>query len=43
MMTSQFICTSSDMAEGRVYWLIPIKRGNTVIARLRQAIVTVDS
>jgi hypothetical protein len=43
MMTSQFICTSSDMAEGRVYWLSPIMRGNTVIARLRQAIVTVDS
>ena len=43
MMTSQFICTSSDMAEGRVYWLSPITRGNTVIARLRQAIVTVGS
>jgi hypothetical protein len=40
MMTSQFICTSSDMAEGRVYWLSPIMRGNIVIARLRQAVVT---
>jgi hypothetical protein len=40
MMTSQFICTSSDMAEGRVYWLSPIVRGSTVIARLRQAVVT---
>jgi hypothetical protein len=28
------------MAEGRVYWLSPIMRGNIVIARLRQAVVT---
>ena len=40
MMTSQFICTSQEIAEGRVYWISPIARGNTVIARLRQAVVT---
>ena len=48
MMTSQFICTSQDIAAGRLYWFrtvvpgsAPLPRGSTVIARLRQAVVTV--
>jgi hypothetical protein len=42
MMTSQFICTSQDIADGRLYWLVPVApRGSTVIGRLRQAVVTV--
>ena len=42
IVTSQFICTSSEIAHGQVYWLDPVApRGSTVIARLRQAVVTV--
>ncbi|MGH3199592.1 MAG: hypothetical protein ACRDOH_05260 [Streptosporangiaceae bacterium] len=42
MMTSQFICTRPDIADGRVYWLRPTApRGSMVISRLRQAVVTV--
>ncbi len=48
MMTSQFICTSQDIAAGRLYWFrtvvpgsAPLPRGSTVIARLRQGVVTV--
>ncbi len=41
IVTSQFICTRSDIADGRVYWLRPAApRGSTVLARLRQAVVT---
>jgi hypothetical protein len=40
MMTSQFICTSQEIVAGRLYWLSPIARGHTVIAHLRQALVT---
>jgi hypothetical protein len=41
MMTSQFICTRPDLADGRVYWLRPTAApGSTVISRLRQAVVT---
>ena len=47
MMTSQFICTSQDIADGRLYWFrtvapgsAPLPRGSMVIARLRQAVVT---
>ena len=41
MMTSQFICTSQDIAEGRLFWFRTVApRGSTVIARLRQAVVT---
>jgi hypothetical protein len=41
IVTSQFICTPSDIANGRVYWLRPAApRGSTVLARLRQAVVT---
>jgi hypothetical protein len=41
MMTSQFICTPPDLADGRVYWLRPTAApGSTVISRLRQAVVT---
>jgi hypothetical protein len=41
MMTSQFICTNQQIANGRVFWLTPVApRGTTVIARLRQAVVT---
>jgi hypothetical protein len=41
MMTSQFICTRPDIADGRVYWLRPAAPpGSTVISRLRQAVVT---
>jgi pyruvate dehydrogenase E1 component beta subunit len=33
IMTSQFICTSPDIAHGRVYWLRPVApRGSPVIA-----------
>jgi hypothetical protein len=41
MMTSQFICTDSEAATGRLYWfrdLTPPVR--PVIAQLRQAVVT---
>ncbi len=41
MMTSQFICTSPEIAAGRAFWLTPVTpHGSTVIARLRQAVVT---
>jgi hypothetical protein len=41
IVTSQFICTPRDIAEGRVYWLRPAAPpGSTVLARLRQAVVT---
>jgi hypothetical protein len=41
VVTSQFICTRSDIADGRSYWLTPVApRGHVVIERLRQAVVT---
>jgi hypothetical protein len=41
IMTSQFICTHSDLAAGRVFWLTPAApRGSTVIMRLRQGVLT---
>jgi hypothetical protein len=41
IVTSQFICTRADIADGQVYWLLPAApRGSTVLARLRQAVVT---
>jgi hypothetical protein len=41
IVTSQFICTSSDIAHGQVYWIdLMAPRGSTVIARLRHAVVT---
>jgi hypothetical protein len=41
IVTSQFICTRADIADGRVYWLRPAApAGSTVLARLRQAVVT---
>ena len=41
IVTSQFICTRPEIADGRVYWLRPAApRGSTVLARLRQAVVT---
>jgi hypothetical protein len=41
MMTSQFICTNQEIANGRVFWFTPAApRGSEVIARLRQAVVT---
>ncbi len=41
VVTSQFICTRSDVAAGRNYWLSPVApRGHAVITRLRQAVVT---
>jgi hypothetical protein len=41
IMTSQFICTNSDLATGRVFWLTPAApRGSTVIMRLRQGVLT---
>jgi hypothetical protein len=44
VVTSQFICTRSDIANGRVYWLTPVApRGRAVIIRLRQAVVTAGS
>lgn len=44
VMTSKFICTQSDIADGRVYWLTPTALlGHTVIMRLRQAVVTAGS
>jgi hypothetical protein len=44
VVTSQFICTRSDTADGQVYWLTPVApRGHAVIMRLRQAVVTAGS
>jgi len=41
VVTSQFICTQSDITDGQVYWLTPAApRGHAVIMRLRQAVVT---
>jgi hypothetical protein len=41
IVTSQFICTQRDIATGQVYWLRPAAPpGSTVLARLRQAVVT---
>lgn len=41
VMTSQFICTRSDIADGQVYWLTPADPpGHAVLIRLRQAVVT---
>jgi len=41
IMTTQFICTSAEIAAGRVFWFTPAApRGSTVIGRLRQAVVT---
>jgi hypothetical protein len=41
MMTSQFICTSTEIAAGRVFWFRPaVPPGGTVIGRLRQDVVT---
>ena len=41
MMTSQFICTSREIADGQLYWFHTVApHGSTVIARLRQAVVT---
>jgi hypothetical protein len=40
IMTSQFICTGPEIADGRLYWFrTEAPRGSTVIARLRQAVV----
>jgi hypothetical protein len=42
MMTSQFICTSREIAAGQLYWFHAVApHGSTVLARLRQAVVTV--
>ena len=42
IVTSQFICTRRDITDGQVFWLRPAApRGSTVLARLRQAVVTV--
>jgi hypothetical protein len=41
VVTSQFICTTSDLATGRVFWITPAApRGSTVITRLRQGVLT---
>jgi len=41
IVTSQFICTSTEITDGRVYWFRhTAPRGSTVIGRLRQAVVT---
>jgi hypothetical protein len=41
MMTSQFMCTSQEVADGRLYWFRDTTPPNgPVIARLRQAFVT---
>jgi len=41
VVTSQFICTRSDIAGGRSYWLTPVApRGHAVIELLQQAVVT---
>jgi len=40
IVTSQFICTPADIADGQVYWLLPAAPpGSPVLARLRQAVV----
>jgi hypothetical protein len=41
VVTSHFICTRSDTADGRVFWLTPVAPpGHAIIMRLRQAVVT---
>jgi len=41
VMTSQFICNRSGLADGQVFWLTPVApRGHAVIMRLRQAVIT---
>ncbi len=41
IVTSQFICTDAEAAQGQVYWFTPVApRGSTVLARLRQAVLT---
>jgi hypothetical protein len=41
VVTSQFICTNSDLATGRVFWITPsAPRGSAVIMRLRQGVLT---
>jgi hypothetical protein len=41
MMTSQFMCTSQEVADGRLYWFRDTApRNGPVIARLRQGFVT---
>jgi hypothetical protein len=41
VVTSQFICTQSEMVDSQSYWLAPAApRGRAVITRLRQAVVT---
>ena len=41
VVTSQFICTKSDLATGRVFWITPgAPRGSAVIMRLRQGVLT---
>jgi hypothetical protein len=41
MMTSQFICTSAELAAGQVFWFVPVApRSAIIIGRLRQAVVT---
>ncbi len=41
IVTSQFICTDAEAAQGQVYWFTPAApRGSTVLARLRQAVLT---
>jgi hypothetical protein len=41
VVSSQFICTRSDLADGRLYWFTPVApRGHAALMRLRQAVVT---
>jgi hypothetical protein len=41
VVTSQFICTKSDLATGQAFWMTPdAPRGRAVIIRLRQGVLT---
>jgi len=40
MMTSQFICTSAEIAAGQVFWFVSAAPRSAIIGRLRQAVVT---
>ncbi|MDQ2814957.1 MAG: hypothetical protein M3Z75_24665 [Actinomycetota bacterium] len=41
IVTTQFICTSQEIADGRAFWFRPTApRGSAVLGRLRQAVVT---
>jgi hypothetical protein len=41
IVTSQFICTPAEIAHGQVFWMrSAAPPGSTVLARLRQAVVT---